>query len=82
MNKSSECFTEWDDKYLKNEYGHIDIDVIQKKPGDRIEPEVMSFKKFLLRYIYVYYETFILFYKVLVTVQGYLYLRNIVYILD
>jgi len=50
VNKSSECFTEWDDKYLKSEYGHIDIDVIQKKPGDRIEPEVMSFKRFLLRY--------------------------------
>lgn len=50
VNKTSECFTEWDDKFLKSEYGHIDIDVIQKKPGDRMEPEVMSFKRFLLRY--------------------------------
>jgi len=50
FNQSSECFTEWDDKFLKTHYGGINIEVTTKKPGKIIEPKIMTFKRFLLRY--------------------------------
>jgi len=50
FNTSSECFTKWDDKFLKQHYGAINIEVTTKKPGKIIEPKIMTFKRFLLRY--------------------------------
>ena len=49
FNESSECFTSWDDKYLKTTYGHLKIEVTTKKPGKVVEPQIMTMKKFLLR---------------------------------
>lgn len=50
FNSSSECFTEWDDKFLKTHYGGINIEVTTKKPGKIVEPKIMTLKRFLLRY--------------------------------
>jgi len=50
FNTSSECFTKWDDKFLKSNYGSINIEVTTKKPGKIVEPKIMTFKRFLLRY--------------------------------
>ncbi|CAK8691779.1 unnamed protein product [Clavelina lepadiformis] len=50
FNQSSECFTMWDDKHLKGRYGGIKIEVTTKKPGKIVEPQIMTLKKFLLRY--------------------------------
>jgi len=50
FNTSAECFTKWDDKYLRQHYGNLNIEVTTKKPGKIIEPKIMTFKRFLLRY--------------------------------
>nr|XP_002126088.2 lysine-specific demethylase 8-like [Ciona intestinalis] len=50
INQSSDCFVKWNDKYLKNTYGDVIIEVTKKKPGKIEEPHMMTLKKFLLRY--------------------------------
>ena len=52
LNETADCFTKWDDKYLKSTYGHLKIEVTTKKPGKIVEPQIMTMKKFLLRYVY------------------------------
>ena len=51
----------WDDKYLKGRHGGIKIEVTTKKPGKIVEPQIMTLKKFLLRYYEVTYSKIFMF---------------------